>query len=306
MKSPILIICYNRPKEFSKLINLVKKMKQRKIFIFQDGLKGKNKNWLKQRNLITNLKKNKNYTVKISDKNLGCKYGVKSAIDWFFKINKQGIILEDDCLPSISFFKYCDELLNIYKKNQKIKIISGYNFLNIKNYKYSYFFTKHVEVWGWATWKRVWKNFNFEKKNWIKDGQQVLNKRFKNNDELRKLYKSKFKLTFNNRIDTWDHQFVFFIWRSKGYTISPKLNLIHNIGFNRSATHTKKRNKKLEIKSNKLKFPIKHPKIVQEDLNLTQIMDTYLSKEIYKLNNRDNTLKNHVIRLIKKYKNLVS
>ncbi len=302
MKSAILVISYNRPQEFSRLNKILKKEKNRKIFIFQDGQKGKDNNWLKQNQLLKKIIKNKNINIKFSPKNYGCKLGVKKAIDWFFYNNKEGIILEDDCLPSKSFFKYCDKLLKIYRKKNKVKIISGYNFYKNTKIKESYFFTKHVEVWGWASWRRVWNKFSFNTRDWENRGKKVLIERFKNNNNLNEYYLKKFDLTFKNKIDTWDHQFVYYIWRSKGLTICPSMNLVQNIGFNLNATHTKNKHSKLELKSNNLKYPLNHPKEIKENVDMTDKMDKYLEKEIYYLKKHNNTFKDSVLKIYKKIK----
>ena len=254
--SPVLLICYNRLSEFNKLFNKVKKLQNRKIYIFQDGKKKKDLSWDKLNLLLKKNKDNPKIKIKYLKKNLGCKYGVKTAIDWFFENNSQGIILEDDCLPSNSFFKYCDVLLNRFKSQKKIKAISGYNFMNDFKKKYSYSFTKHVEVWGWATWRNVWKEYDVKMSTWKIKGDKILNQRFPQNIKLKNDYKYKFNLTHKNKIDTWDHQFVYQVWRSNGLIITPKINLVYNSGFNSRATHTKKKNIFLQKKANQLNFPL--------------------------------------------------
>lgn len=280
--SPVLLICYNRPLEFIKLFNKVKKLQNRKIYIFQDGKKKNDSNWDKLNSLIKKNKNKSKIKIKYLEKNLGCKYGVKTALDWFFKNNSQGIILEDDCLPSNSFFKYCDVLLNRFKNEKKIKAISGYNFMNDYKKKYSYSFTKHVEVWGWATWRNVWREYDLKMPTWKIKGDKILNKRFRQNMKLKNAYKIKFDLTYRNKIDTWDHQFVYQVWRSNGLIVTPKINLVYNSGFNSKATHTKKKNIFLQKKANQLKFPLSHQKKIKEDKNLTTLMDNYYCKNIFK------------------------
>jgi hypothetical protein len=280
MQSPILIICCNRFNEFFKLFKVVSKQKNRKIYIFQDGKKKDNdKNYIKLNNFLKKIKK-RNLFVKFSKDNLGCKYGVVTAINWFFSKNQDGIILEDDCIPSDSFFQYCDELLIKYKNNKKIKIISGYRFGNKINLDASYFFSKQVELWGWATWKKVWKDFDLDMNDWPKNGDMILKKRFNDNKGLIKIYQNKFENTFLNKIDTWDYQFVYYIWKTNGLCILPKNNLIKNIGFNKNATHTKKKNLFLEKKIVKVKFPIKHPPLIKQNLQIDAYLDTEFKRNL--------------------------
>jgi len=300
MKSSILIITYNRPKEFKKLFSAVKKFQDRKIFIFQDGKSNFDKKWEKQNLILKKIKNKKNIIIKFSKKKHGCKIGVTKAINWFFNHNKEGIILEDDCIPSKTFFMYCDELLEKYRYKDIIKLISGYNFYKNIYTRESYFFSKHVEVWGWATWSRVWKKFNLNMKNWKKSGNEVISERFKNNPNLSNYYFAAFNSTFQKKIDTWDHQFVYYVWKSKGLTISPSVNLVRNIGFNKNATHTKLKNIYLELRAKEMKFPIIHPKKVKENEYLTNKLDRYLERKIFNLQNKRQKLKDYVITILKK------
>jgi len=299
INSPILIICYNRPVEFSKLFKKIRKLKRRKFFIFQDGKKKQDIEWEKLNFFLKGQKNKLNINIKFSKKNLGCKNGVISAINWFFKHNAQGIILEDDCLPSSSFFKYCDNLLKKYQNNNKVKVISGYTFMNGFKKSFSYTFTKHIEVWEWATWRDVWKKYDPKMLSWKKIGMEVLKKRFNGNNYLINQYKNKFELTYKKKIDTWDHQFVYYIWRTNGLAITPKVNQVHNIGFNSRATHTKIKNNFLQKKSNLIKFPLKHPKKVEEDKILSIKMDKSLTeKYLEKEQNSRSYLKNFLTKFV--------
>ena len=298
INSPILIICYNRPTEFFKLFKKIEKLKKRKIFIFQDGKKNQDIEWEKLNFFLNEQKDKSNINIKFSKKNLGCKNGVIFAINWFFKHNPQGIILEDDCLPSSSFFKYYNKLLKKYKNNKNIKVISGYTFMNDYKKSFSYTFTKHIEVWGWATWRNVWKKYDPKMTSWKKKGLEVLKKIFNENNYLINQYKNMFELTFQKKIDTWDHQFVYYIWKTNGLAITPKVNLVHNIGFNIRATHTKIKNNFLQKKSNLIKFPLKHPKKIKEDKIISTKMDKVITeKYLTKLKKN----KNYINKILEKF-----
>ncbi|MFZ2303237.1 MAG: nucleotide-diphospho-sugar transferase, partial [Minisyncoccia bacterium] len=177
---------------------------------------------------------------KYSEDNLGCKKGVSSAISWFFDNVEEGIILEDDCLPDSSFFSFCEELLNKYRNTDKVKMISGNNFQFGKKYgDASYYFSNFPHIWGWATWRRAWKEYDIEMKTYPD---------FKKNNRIAQIFKNKkmqkywinfFDKLYTNKIDTWDGQLVYSIYDKNGVTILPNVNLISNIGFGGNATHTK-------------------------------------------------------------------
>ena len=100
------------------------------------------------------------------DENVGCKLGVSSAITWLFKNEDKGIILEDDCVPSASFFYFCEELLVRYQNDERIGAIAGSSFIKPGFSEKSYFFSRYPFAWGWATWARAWRHFDIEMKAW--------------------------------------------------------------------------------------------------------------------------------------------
>jgi hypothetical protein len=169
-------------------------------------------------------------------KHLSAKLSISGAIDWFFEHEEMGIILEDDCLPSQSFFWYCEELLAKYKEDMRVWHISGDNFQNgIIRGDSSYYFSAFNHVWGWAGWADRWKFYDV-------DSNQIQNESF-----LRtywqgrefKYWRNIFWKIKNNEIDTWDYQWSFTMWINGGLAILPKINLVSNIGFGEDATHTK-------------------------------------------------------------------
>ena len=165
-ETPILLIVFNRPEKTSRLLNILSKIKPKNIFVSADGPRENSENDKKScqnvRDLFRKLSWDCKVTTKFSEINLSCKKNVIQSINWFFENNKQGIILEDDCMPSITFFNFCEKLLEKYDSNEKIMQINGYNggleYFNSNNA--SYFFSKLNTTWGWATWKRAWLKFD--------------------------------------------------------------------------------------------------------------------------------------------------
>jgi len=173
------------------------------------------------------------------EKNLGCGKAVAEAITWFFNQTEQGIILEDDCLPSLSFFPYCEELLEYYKNDTRVFSIAGYNKQGTWNPdRYDYFFSNISAIWGWASYKRAWNYYDID----MSDIEQFMhyNKyedlfgRKIGNLRQNTIYKS-IKI---DRIDTWDYQWNYTANKNNALTVIPSKNLIRNIGFGEDATHT--------------------------------------------------------------------
>ena len=151
-----------------------------------------------------------------------------------------GIILEDDCVPHPSFFKFCEELLIKYKDEKKVMQISGFNALNKVSLKESYYFAKFGSIWGWATWKRAWKNYDLNMSGWLKVKEEKLYKNFCDSYLEEKWRVKVFDRAYNDKYNTWDYQWSFAKLINDGLSIVPTNNLIDNIGFGENATHTEK------------------------------------------------------------------
>jgi hypothetical protein len=204
---------------------------------------------------------------------LGCKSAVSSAITWFFENVEQGIILEDDCLPDPSFFPFCEELLDRYKDDLRIGHISGNNFLpGIIEERLSYDFCSCAHIWGWATWRRVWKNFNADFPFWE---EQPEKRSFPFNNKREEIYFSTFLsdvLAGKKNLSVWDTQYWFTLRLQNQLSVYPSVNLVTNIGLgDPNATHTVKRKKKQSVPATNIQFPLNHPQQVLRNKTLDEL-----------------------------------
>ena len=258
-KIPILILCYNKLHSLKRIISIIKKNRYINIYISLDGpISKSDKLNLNVLHYLNKLKLNKSIKIKIHKKNKGCKKAVVEGINWFFKNENKGIILEEDCIPDESFFKFCFLLLKKFEKNKRIGQISGTNPLEAYNIKASYFYSNYGGIWGWATWRDRWKKYDVEMKDWKKYRKFKLFYKSKNIfDFILRYYQ--FNQTYKNKIDTWDYQWTFSKIKNNYLTIIPKQNLISNVGFNKSAKHTYDKNNTFSnLKKHKVKFPLLH------------------------------------------------
>jgi glycosyltransferase involved in cell wall biosynthesis len=241
VQSPILFLVFNRPDVTAVVFEEIKKARPRKLYVAADGARNESELDLcrKTREVATKVDWDCEVITLFRDKNLGCKYAVSSAISWFFENEEQGIILEDDCLPSNDFFRFCDEMLNRYKEDVRIRFVGGSNFQEgTKRGDASYYFSNLSHVWGWASWRRVWEDYDVELTNFKElDHYQLFNSVFNNLILASDWYKIIQKL-YNNEIDTWDYQLSITNLFKKGLSVIPNANLISNIGFGKDATHT--------------------------------------------------------------------
>jgi hypothetical protein len=277
---PILILTYNRPVKLKKLFKSLSKIKPYKIYINCDGPKNYNdiEKIEKIKNIIANVRLNSKILTNYNKKNLGVKHSPEQGIDWFFKKEKFGIILEDDCIPSQTFYKFCSTLLIKYKKTNNIWAISGYNFKGKTNFgDGDYFISKYFLGWGWATWKRSWlkndRNLTFWKK-WKKEN--ILSKFFSKNIEIRYWTKMIDKF-YAKKIVSWDMFFLASMWKNNSFCILPNINMIKNIGFDSEATHGIN-NKYFTPKFKNLLRDFKHP----SSLNINVKAENQLFTEFFR------------------------
>jgi hypothetical protein len=263
LETPILFIVFNRPEDTRKSFAAIRAIRPRHLYVAADGPRnhkpGEDALCKEVREIVTDIDWDCEVHTLFRPKNLGCKLGVSGGINWFFEHVEQGIILEDDCIADPSFFTYCEELLDKYKDNKKIMHIGGNNFIS-KKYSNgeSYYFIKYFTVWGWATWRRAWKLYDGEMSkldDFLASGklqQNTLNK--KQADYWRTI----FERMRNDKIDTWDYQWVLTCWYYNAFAIMPAVNLVTNVGFGTDATHTVGENKASYIPSQGL-HKIAHP-----------------------------------------------
>jgi hypothetical protein len=269
--TPVLFIIFNRLSTTQLVLKKLGEIQPTQLYIAADGPRidkpGEIEECEAVREFVTNsIDWPCEVKTLFRDENLGCGRGVSSAIAWFFQHVEEGIILEDDCLPDLSFFSYCQELLEKYRNNSIITIISGFNELGIYNKTDSdYIFTKYAGIWGWASWRRAWDLFNYEALDWLDKEKQK--KVLTSN-----IYKHELETNMNNFFDFnrnlsfWGYQWWFYRLLSDTVGIVPSKNLVQNVGFGENATHTGDINSVLaSLQTYNISFPLKHPKGIRED-----------------------------------------
>lgn len=279
-EKPILFIIFNREDTSRKVFDEIKKIQPAKLYIAADGprkYKNEDEKCLNTRNII---KIDWDCEVKTlyRNENLGCKKAVSEAITWFFENEDDGIILEDDCLPNQSFFYFCESMLNLYKNDNTVMHIGGCNFQQNQPLT-NYYFSKYVHVWGWASWKRAWQNYNSDLNNsQIESIKNLLNDKNRFSNDENKYWQKTLKNLIENNIDTWDYQWVFHIWQNNGLAITPPCNLISNIGFNQDATHTVA----ADDSANLATLEINNFNFEKNDIKNNVIFDTFSFKYCFK------------------------
>jgi hypothetical protein len=275
LSSPVLFIIFNRPEFTEKVFHSIRRAKPKKLYVAADGprdhILGEFDQCQAARSIINSIDWDCQVFKLYQSQNFGCKLAVSSAITWFFDNETEGIILEDDCIPDNYFFKYCEILLKNYRHHEKIMSISGSSFFTPLFNKNSYSFTYYSDMWGWATWRRAWNLYDARMDKWEKN-KHKLNKYFKNT-EIAEYWCRQFDQVSDEKIDTWDYQWIWTVIDNDGLCITPHYNMIDNIGFGPNATHTFESDWYLKFrKINEIKFPLSHPKKKSRNLYIEDML----------------------------------
>jgi len=285
MRSPVLFLVFNRPESTRKVFNAIREAQPPRLYIAADGPREERVKELQLCEEVRNITRLVDWPCEIitlfREKNLGCKLAVSSAIDWFFNHELEGIIIEDDVLPLPSFFLFCDELLEFYRNNPKIGMISGCNLVsNDIELADSYFFSKHNHIWGWASWRRAWQYYDVHMESWPEwKKTRELSFVSKKNKMFEIYWSDIFNRTYEKKINTWDYQWTYACWKNNMLAVLPANNQTYNLGFGADATHTVMETPKYVVKSTPkpITFPLIHP--IKIDAN--DDIDMLINRKIY-------------------------
>ncbi len=271
IKIPILILCFDRPDLLNKLLQVLKKYNITKIYISQDGYKGQNNRLIKRHNKVRKIIKKLSNSYKIKTnfikENLGKQIAPPKGIDWFFKHVKRGIILEDDTIPSKTFFDFSDKLLKLHDNDKNIFQICGSGTLSREFGNITYL-SSVPWMHGWATWRDRWKKYNY-KLNDIKKIKK--NKNFIKNVPFffgRLYWLSLFKEFNEGKHKTWDYTIVHDCLTKNLKCIKPSINMITNIGYKQKNLLDKR--KRHEINS------FEHLKFKKNDYKYEKINESWI------------------------------
>lgn len=251
VETPILFLTYNKPKETIRVLKKILKISPNKLYINSDGPKNNSEaeKINKLREEIDFLTQGEDVTKFYWETNLGCRNSVITGLNKIFETCEKLIIIEDDVYPSIKFFQFCDASLEKYSNSLKVSSISGFNHFMFNKKNKNLLFSKYFNSWGWATWKNRW-----EKVGAIDDDfeDEILN--FKNlYPDEQSHFLSEFKKVKHGKIDSWAYDFIYHNFKYELLTVTPKYNLIKNIGFgNQASTHTKNKYSLMLVSLNKI------------------------------------------------------
>tara|TARA_A100000164_G_scaffold373316_1_gene404287 strand:- start:87 stop:1073 length:987 start_codon:yes stop_codon:yes gene_type:complete len=286
MNIPVLLILYKRPDTTTYVINSLKNVKAKLIYIvinkppsnqnYQDY-----NNYKKVLKLVNEIDWGCKLVIKKRKKHFSSYDSVKSSVEWFFKNEKEGIVLEDDTVPNKSFFIICKKLLKKYRNNKRIAQISGTSFKNLsKIINHSYFFSNYAPTWGYATWRRSINDYDEKMKDWPKLRKKKSLLKINNSEGFLYYWTKIFDNQYKNRSKHWDERWLYSNWKNNKLSIIPKKNLVKNIGFGATATHTKTEEWFSNLETHEIKYKNKHPKKIFANLEY----DNWLTINVFGIN----------------------
>jgi hypothetical protein len=276
MKTPVVLIIFNRPHHTEKVFEVIRQAQPSQLLVIADGPRTNRpedkEKCASARAIIDRVDWKCQVFKNYSDINLGCDPRIIDGLNWVFDIVEEAIILEDDCIPHPTFFTYCEELLDRYRHDQRVMNISGQNVLfGRKRTDYSYYFSRFTLCWGWATWRRSWQYFDVDLEFW----PEVRDKRFMK-DILEdpyavRVWERTAQMLYDGRLTGWDFKWMFSCWLQNGLCIISDRNLITNIGYGAEATHIHdEKDPYIKMPTEAMDFPLKHPPFILRDLDADQ------------------------------------
>lgn len=265
LKTPVAFLIFNRPELTRRVFAEIARAKPARLLVVADGARTEQEAERceeTRRAVLDHIDWDCELLTNFSDVNLGCKRRVSTGLGWVFDNAEEAIILEDDCLPHPSFFPFCENLLERYRDDARVSMICGTSFRRERS-NYSYHFSLHTTVWGWASWRRVWRHYDVELKLWPELRQTSWLDDVLVNPVAVRYWRGIFDMMYEaeaKRSDTWDYQLFFSWWARHSLAVTPNVNLVSNLGFGNDATHTTGVLPTMaELPSEGIELPPRHP-----------------------------------------------
>ncbi|MCC6188960.1 MAG: glycosyltransferase family 2 protein [Anaerolineales bacterium] len=270
LATPVALVVFNRPDTTRQVMNVVRQARPPMLLVVADGPRldrpGEAQRCAEVRGVVEAVDWPCEVLTNYSDVNLGCRQRVATGLTWVFDQVEEAIILEDDCVPHPSFFRFCEELLTRYRYNNQVMIVSGDNFqMGRQRTKDSYYYSRYPHIWGWATWRRAWRLFDDEMRLWpeVRDGGWL--KDLFGSYSVAGYWRRHLQAAYDRRIDTWDYGWAFACWVYHGLCVLPNVNLVTNIGFNVAATNTRGNSRVANLAAEEMRFPLAYPPFMIAD-----------------------------------------
>lgn len=273
LDTPVAFIIFNRPDKAARVFAEIAKAKPKRLFVIADGPRPDRPDDVEKcratRAAVERVDWDCEVVKNYSDVNLGCGRRPATGISWVFEQVEEAVILEDDCVPHPTFFRFCSELLKRYRDDERIMMVGG--FLLYENPGASSYYFSHFPacVGGWATWRRAWRHWDGTMKQWPALRETPWLREMLGHAKAARHWKTVLDHAHahSNHADFWDYQWMFACWVHGGLCALPaRNNLINNIGFDEDSTHTTSPgDRRANLPVTEMEFPLRHPPVVAPD-----------------------------------------
>jgi hypothetical protein len=265
-ETPIIFIVFSRPDTTQRVFDRIAGVKPKRLLIVADGPRaareGERERCEEVRRIATSVTWKCNVQTYFAPENMGCRNRVISGLNWAFDQVEEAIILEDDILPDLTFFRYCGEMLERFRGDARVSMISGFNVVADKaEWPYSYFYSELTHIWGWATWRDAWKHFDPVMSAWPEVLRSGMFAEFFLEKSAQKHWIPIMQKMYDGtgKWDTWDYQWMFTNVVRRSLSVVPAVNLIQNIGYGVGGTHLANPRGAPKVSIRSLEFPLRHP-----------------------------------------------
>jgi glycosyltransferase involved in cell wall biosynthesis len=271
LDTPVAVFLYNRPEHAERVLGRIRDAEPPLLLVIADGPDPDNEideqRCEQTRSLVTDREYPFRVRTNFAPENLGLRERFSTGLDWVFNRVSEAIILEEDTVPEPSFFHFCEEMLDRFRDDERVMEITGRNQLETwERDGYDYHFSYYGGIWGWATWRDAWEEYDAEMELW---SDETVRERIRDliaDDEQFRYLRRIYDRTYRGQIETWDYQWGFARHRNGALSVVPARNLISNIGFGEQSTNTKNTSSGFADKTTmNLDFPLEHPPFVAPD-----------------------------------------
>jgi hypothetical protein len=278
MQTPVALFIFNRPDSTARVFSRIAEARPPELFIVADGPRDgralEAEQCAKTRRVVEQIDWPCRVHTNLAPHNMGCTQRMATGISWVFDQVEEAILLEDDCLPDPTFFRFCEELLERYRQHPQVMQIAGFNIpVDRRTKASSYYFSRFATNWGWATWRRAWQHYDVEVKEWpaLRETGWLLD--IVKHPSIADSWGRMLDLAHRHELGTWDYQWVFACWRQRGFSIQPAVSMITNIGFGEDATHTVYtcHDPRADVRAMPMRFPLQHPAMFAESSKADRI-----------------------------------
>ena len=280
LNTPVAFLIFNRPHTTERVFAEIARARPPKLLVVADGPRpdrpGEELLCAQTRAVVERIDWDCEVLTNFAEQNMGCKKRIASGIDWIFTQVPEAIILEDDCLPEPSFFRFCEEMLIRYRDDERVGMVSGGNLqFGRRRGDSSYYFSRYTHIWGWATWRRAWQHYDRDIEQWPTFHQEGWVQQLFDRPGEQLYWEQSFELVHEGKLDTWDCSWTFASLLRGMLQIVPNVNLISNIGFGADATHTHVVGEHANMPTAPIEFPLTHPQFLLANTEA----DRFISEE---------------------------